>query len=248
MSYSVILPTLNEAGHIIKLIEKIDSIFNEIQKEYEIIVVDDNSNDGTDSLCMNLASENKNINFFSRKGLKKNLAASINLGIEKSKYENIIWMDADFQHPPEYFKKFDEYQDKFEVMIFSRFLKDSVRYFDKEKLKKKTNENQSVFFNKIGRMLLYENITDYTSGFICIKSKIVKNYKLNGYYGEYFIDLIMHCKLNNFKITELPFSERSRYSGVSKTYPEFSAKYLILLFMYSVCLIKNFIKKTLKIR
>ena len=39
-------------------------------------------------------------NFFLRKDLKKNLANSINLGIQKSKYENIIWMDADLPAPP----------------------------------------------------------------------------------------------------------------------------------------------------
>ena len=42
MSYSVILPTLNEKGNIIQLIKKIRFIFSEIQQEYEIIVVDDN--------------------------------------------------------------------------------------------------------------------------------------------------------------------------------------------------------------
>ena len=43
MGYSVILPTLNEAGHIVKLIESIRFIFSEIKEEFEIILVDDNS-------------------------------------------------------------------------------------------------------------------------------------------------------------------------------------------------------------
>jgi len=47
MSYSVILPTLNEKGHIIQLIKKIRLTFSEIQQEHEIIIVDDNSTDGT---------------------------------------------------------------------------------------------------------------------------------------------------------------------------------------------------------
>ena len=81
MGYSVILPTLNEAGHIVKLIEKIRSIFSEIQEEFEIILVDDNSTDGTVELGENIAKKHGNIQFFLRKGLKKNLANSINLGI-----------------------------------------------------------------------------------------------------------------------------------------------------------------------
>ena len=243
MGYSVIHPTLNEAGHIVKLIEKIRSIFSEIQEEFEIILVDDNSTDGTIDLLENVAKDHENIHFFLRKGLKKNLADSITLGIQKSKYENIIWMDADFQHPPDYIKLFRDYQNKYDLVIFSRFLKNSIRYFKDEKFKKESNENQSVFFNKLCNFFLYRDITDYTSGFICIKRKILENYKLKGYYGEYFIDLIVYCKLNNYSIIELPFAERARDSGTSKTYPGFTFRYLILLSKYFVTLINNFIKK-----
>ena len=243
MGYSVILPTLNEAGHIIKLIEKIRSIFSEIQEEFEIILVDDNSTDGTVGLVENIVKDYENIQLFLRKGLKKNLANSINLGIQKSKYENIIWLDADFQHPPDCFKLFHNYQNKYDLVIFSRFLKNSIRYFKDEKFKKESNENQSVFFNKLCNFFLYRDITDYTSGFICIKRKILENYKLKGYYGEYFIDLVVYCKLNNYSIIELPFTERARDSGTSKTYPGFSFRYLILLSKYFVTLINNFIKK-----
>ena len=174
MGYSVILPTLNEAGHIIKLIENIRSIFSEIQEEFEIILIDDNSTDGTVDIIKKIAKNYENIQFFLRKGLKKNLANSINLGIQKSKYENIIWMDADFQHPPDHFKLFYDYQNKYDLVIFSRFLKNSIRYFKDEKYKKEINENQSVFFNKLCNFFLYRDITDYTSGFICIKRKILE--------------------------------------------------------------------------
>ena len=243
MSYSVVLPTLNEAGHIVDLIKKIRSVFLEINTNFEIIVVDDSSFDGTDKLCKEMVVEFENLSFFSRSGLKKNLAKSINLGIQKSKYENIIWMDADFQHPPDFFTLFHKYHDQYDVLIFSRFLKDSIRYFEKEKYKKEVNENQSVFFNKLCNFLLYKDITDYTSGFICIKKKLLKNYQLKGYYGEYFIDLLIYCKSKKFKIIELPFVEKERHSGISKTFPSFSSRYLILLFKYFLCLVKNIIKK-----
>ena len=52
---------------------------------------------------------------------------AFHLGIQKSKYENIIWMDADFQHPPENIKLFHNYQEKFDLIIFSRFLKDNYK-------------------------------------------------------------------------------------------------------------------------
>ena len=177
---------------------------------------------------------------------KKNLAKSINLGIEKSKFENIIWLDADFQHPPEYIYLFHKYASKYDLIIFSRFLNESKRYFEDERYKKEINENQSVLFNKICRLFLYKDLSDYTSGFICIKKKIFNNYKLKGYYGEYFVNLINHCKIQKFSIIELSFNEKARYSGISKTYPEFSLKYVILLYKYMVCLIKNVLIKWTK--
>ena len=64
MGYSVILPTLNEAGHIVKLIEKIKFNFLEIKEEFEIILVDDNSTDGTIDLLENVAKDHENIHFF----------------------------------------------------------------------------------------------------------------------------------------------------------------------------------------
>ena len=73
MGYSVVLPTLNEAGHIVKLIERIKFNFLEIKEEFEIILVDDNSTDGTIELGENIAKKNENIQFFLRKNLKKNL-------------------------------------------------------------------------------------------------------------------------------------------------------------------------------
>ena len=241
MSFSVILPTLNEAGHIVQLVKSIGTVLS--KHKYEIIIVDDNSTDTTPELCLKLKKTNKKVNFFSRKGLKKNLAESINLGIKKSKFENIIWLDADFQHPPQYMKKFTKYQKNFDVIIFSRFLPKSKRYFTNKKFKKEVNENQSIFFNNLCKFLLFSDITDYTSGFICIKKKILNNYKLKGYYGEYFISLITHCKLEKKKIKELPYNEKARYSGTSKTLPEISYKYLILMYKYSICLILNIFKK-----
>ena len=139
MGYTVILPTLNESGHIVSLIKDIGSVLSELKQKYEIIIVDDNSSDGTIDLVRKIAKEKPEVQLFVRENKKKNLAKSINLGIQKSKYENIIWMDADFQHPPDIIKLFHNYQEKFDLIIFSRFLKDSKRYFDDNISKKPSN-------------------------------------------------------------------------------------------------------------
>ena len=243
MSFSVILPTLNEKGHILKLIEEISNIFEINKINYEIIVVDDNSNDGTYEVIENFKKNNANVKTILRQNKKKSLPSSLNEGISLSKYENLIWMDADFQHPPKYIKNFIEKSKNFDVIISSRFLEASDRYFNNDVLKKEINENQSYFFNKLCRILLFRDITDYTSGYICIKKKFFNNYYLQGYYGDYFVNMIVELKIKKAKIIEIPFKDAVRASGTSKTLVTINFKYIYTCFRYLMTLMKSFFIK-----
>ncbi|MDC3232664.1 glycosyltransferase [Pelagibacteraceae bacterium] len=246
MQYSVILPTLNENGHIESLILAIEKVLKFNKKVFEIIIIDDNSTDGTINTVKSLVQQNNNLKLNIRNNLKKNLAESINLGIRLAKYENIIWMDADFQHPPKYLQEFIKKTDQYDAIICSRFLTESERYFKDENLDKDINENQSYFFNQICKLLLYKDITDYTSGYICIKKKIFNNFKLSGFYGDYFVTLISYLKRNNFNIIEIPFKDEIRASGHSKTVINFNLKYTYTCLRYISTLIKNFTLKIFK--
>ena len=246
MQYSVILPTLNENGHIASLILAIEKILKLNKKVFEIIIIDDNSTDGTIDTVKSLVQQNNNLKLNVRINLKKNLAESINLGIKLARYENIIWMDADFQHPPKYLEEFIKKSDQYDAVICSRFLKESERYFEDESLNKHINENQSYFFNQICKMFLYKDITDYTSGYICIKKKIFNNFKLNGFYGDYFVTLLSYLKRNDFNIIEVPFKDEIRASGHSKTVINFNLKYTYTCLRYISTLIKNFTLKIFK--
>lgn len=240
MSYSLILPTYNEKNHIIKLINELVNIIKKTKKDFEIIIVDDNSKDGTAKIIKNKFLKKKFVRTFIRKK-KNSLVESLNLGIKKSKYQNIIWMDADFQHPPYYVSKLIELQEKFDLVICSRFLKGSKRHFDNKKSEASMNDIFSIYLNKISNFFLYKDITDYTSGFILIKKKILLNYKLQGYYGDYFINLIHYCKNKKYLIKEIPFIERKRLSGESKT-SKFELNYFVKLFYYFFSVFKIYIK------
>ena len=243
MGFSVILPTLNENGHIEDLINNISNIFENKQIDYEIIVVDDNSLDGTIETIKNMFKKNLNLKLIVRENKSKNLAASLNDGIKKSMFDNLVWMDADFQHPPKYLEKFIELSDGNDAIICSRFLNNSERYFNNPELNKDINENQSYFYNKLCKLLLYKDITDYTSGFVSIKKKVFENYKLKGFYGNYFVDLIIYLKKNNYKVIEIPFKDETRASGYSKTVVNFNFKYIYTCIRYSLTLFISFFKK-----
>ena len=243
MGFSVILPTLNENGHIKDLINNISNIFENKQIDYEIIVVDDNSLDGTIETIKNMLKKKINLKLIVRENKSKNLADSLNDGIKKSMFDNLVWMDADFQHPPKYIEKFIELSDTNDAIICSRFLNNSERYFNNPELNKDINENQSYFYNKLCKLFLYKDITDYTSGFISIKKKVFENYKLKGFYGNYFVDLIIYLKKNNYKVIEIPFKDETRASGYSKTVVNFNLKYIYTCIRYSLTLFISFFKK-----
>ena len=75
----------------------------------------------------------------------------------------------------------------------------------------------SIFLNRVCKFFLFNDFNDYTSGYICIKKEIIKELKLKGYYGDYFIVLISILKKLDKKIIEIPFIEKERASGESKT-------------------------------
>ena len=243
-TYSIILPTFNEAGHIKKLILEIYEIFLSSNHLFEIIIVDDNSIDGTVEIINELSKVNTKIIYIVRKSKKRSLVDSLNEGILFTNYENIIWMDADYSHPPRYLKKIiEEKKNKqMDLLVFSRFLNDSERYYKNENLKPKMIDLLSVILNKICKFLLFKNFTDYTSGYICIKKEIFKNYKLKGYYGDYFIRLICDCFLKKKIIAEYPFVELDRSTGISKTTTN-KISFLIKCFFYLIVLIESFLKK-----
>ena len=246
MSFSVILPTLNEKGHILNLIYEISKTFENRNTQYEIILVDDSSTDGTFEIVEN---EKKKLNFLktiSRKSLKRNLASSLNDGIKKAKFEFIIWMDADFQHPPKYIKNFIDLSKDYDAIISSRFLEKSERYFNFDNSIKDINENQSYFFNQLCRRFLFKDITDYTSGFICIRKSIFNNYSLKGFYGDYFLNLIVFLKNNNKNIFEIPFKDEQRATGISKTLVSLNFRYLYTCLRYALTFVTCLLNKKFK--
>ena len=99
---SIIIPIYKEKKNIIELTNRIRK--NLKSKIYEIIFVDDNSNDGTKKILQELKKKYKNFNFIVRKK-KRDLTQSCFDGIEKSKYELILIMDGDLQHNPKYIPK-----------------------------------------------------------------------------------------------------------------------------------------------
>ncbi len=96
---SIIIPTYNEKKNLEILIPKIYSRIK--TKKFQILIVDDNSQDGTRQLLKKMLPVYKKLKYILRKTKPKDLSQSCILGFSKSKYNNILVMDGDLQHRPE---------------------------------------------------------------------------------------------------------------------------------------------------
>ena len=192
---SVIIPTYNESENIFKLLGEICKNTN--QSNYEILVVDDNSPDGTGKLVEEFIeknvpqiSHNKKIvvRLITRKK-KEGIILALLDGIDESKGENILVMDADFSHLPDYIPDFLntlKENDNYDIVIGSRYvnggsivgwpitrhlLSKGANYFAKTWLNVKTN--------------------DITTGFFLVRKKILSNvhFTTNGH--QFLLELLV---------------------------------------------------------
>jgi dolichol-phosphate mannosyltransferase len=94
--FSIIIPTYNEKKNIVPIFHNL----KKINYNFEVIFVDDASNDGTDKAIKDLIRKNKkkNINFLLRNNIERDLSRSVMDGVAIAKFKYILVMDADLQH------------------------------------------------------------------------------------------------------------------------------------------------------
>lgn len=234
---SIILPTYNEAENIIDLI---NAISKQVKYKKEIIVVDDNSPDGTSDLVKKYIAKRKNLNLqLETRYRNRGLANSIKKGIQLAKGDTLVWMDCDFSMPPKAITKLlNKIETGSDISVGSRFVKGGG--FRIQNSKGQKDSPAAIILSRVMnfsiQVLLGNNFKDYTSGFIAIKKEVLKKVKLRGDYGEYFIDLIFKAKAYKFRVTELGYVCVPREKGESKTgqnllqFLKRGTKYILLTF------------------
>lgn len=231
---SIILPTYNEAENIIDLIREIDK---KVNRKKQIVVIDDNSPDGTSSVVINFIRRTKRKDIILKTRYKnRGLTNSIREGIKFSKGEIVVWMDCDFSMPPSVINQLiAKIEEGYDIAVGSRFIKGGrIKEINKTRKDSPVAIFLSRLMNYTIQILLGRNFKDYTSGFIAARKKVFSKVKLRGDYGEYFIDLIYKSFAYGFKIVEIPYICVSRKKGESKTgqniwqYLKRGIKYIIL--------------------
>ncbi len=212
----VIIPTYNEKENIELIIK---SVFNQ-KKSFHILVVDDNSPDGTSEIVESLIPKFEDRLFIEKKLEKNGLGSAYIVGFKwalKRKYEYIIEMDADFSHnPKDLIRLYDAcYIDKADVSVGSRYVNNQVNV---------VNWNMkrlllSYFASKYVRFITNIPIHDTTTGFVCWKRKVLETIDLDKikFVGYAFqIEMKFKAWKQKFKIKEVPIIFTDRRLGTSK--------------------------------
>lgn len=212
---SIVLPTYNEKGNIIPLMEKLAQGLRSAGHSFELLVVDDNSPDGTAAAVREMQKDMKEIRLTVRTD-EKGLASAVRRGIEDSKGDIIVLMDTDFNHDPFDVPKLVSGISESDIVVGSRYIKGGEMEYSF------LRHYLSLFFNLFVRAMLGLKTTDNLSGFMAVKKEIFQNLDMNEIFqgfGEFHIPFIWMAHARGYKISEIPVIYKDRTYGTSKFKP-----------------------------
>jgi dolichol-phosphate mannosyltransferase len=227
MNVSVILPTYNELGNIVPLIETIQSVLDGALLSYEIIVVDDSSPDGTAQAVRDRFGDDQRIRLFVRTE-GRGLAPAIAHGITRAEGDVVVVMDTDFNHDPVLLPQMVKFLEFYDIIIGSRFTMGGG-------MEERWRYHASFIFNFVVRLILRTQIADNLCGFFSMHRDKLMSMDLERVfrgYGEYFMHFLFLAWRKGYRILEVPAFYRVRPHGESKS------RFLKMLVSYSLTAIK----------
>jgi len=208
MDLTVVIPTYNEAENIPIIVERIFNVFHEHSLEGEVIIVDDNSPDGTSKIAYQLKNTYNNLGVLCRVD-KPGLSSAVLDGIQLAKGGIIGVMDADLSHPPEKIPELvkPNLSGESDLVIGSRNVKEGN--IENWSLRRKASSKLATL---AARGLTH--VKDPMSVFFFLKKEVIEGIELSP--KGFKIDLEILVKGKYKKVTEVPILFIDRKYGVSK--------------------------------
>jgi len=200
---SIIIPAKDEEKSLKILHQKITKELKKLKKTYELIFIDDGSNDNTFTIAKKISQNDPNTKTIKLRG-NYGKAIALSVGFEKAKGRIFITMDADLQDDPS---------------EISTFLNEIAKGFDlvngwkKKRLDPPSKVIPSRVINFLTTALTGVKIHDMNCGFKAYKASVAKSLNL---YGELYRFIPIFVAKQNYKITEIPVKHHKRLYGKSK--------------------------------
>ena len=225
MDLSVIIPTYNERERLTELVHAITSIFRSVGIRGEVIVVDDNSPDGTGEVANQLAQQDDDVKVVHRPG-KLGLGSAVMKGFSTAQGDVLGVMDADFGHPPTLLPHMlKAIQKDADFVVASRYIPGGgTRGWSTSRL----------VLSRLGCRLAQPltPVRDATSGFFLVKRDVVHNTQLSAVGFKICLELLVRGHAH--AVVELPYVFTNRLVGESKMNARETFRYLSQL--GSLCL------------
>jgi len=228
--YSIIVPAYHEQANITPLTKRLFAALNQTdcpikESAVELIIVDDNSQDGSEQAVKQLA-EHYNVRIIVRKS-ERGLASAVVTGFKQAKGEYLLCMDADLQHPPETAPLLLHALESTPFVIGSRYVGGG-----------KVDENWPLYRRIISTGSRYlalplTSASDPMSGFFGIQKQRFNMAIKQGINPSSFkiaLDLLVKGNIRRSEIAELAFNFGTREEGESKLTGKVAIKYLEQLY------------------
>lgn len=212
MKTLVIIPTYNEIENIEMMLLAVLSS----NKDIEILIVDDNSPDKTAAVVSSLQKSEPRIHLIVGRG-KKGLGQAYLKGFKyaiKNGFDHVIQMDCDFSHNPKKITKILYLARHYDFVIGSRYVRGGCV---------KDWSQSRIFLSKLGnyyaRLFLGSKIKDWTAGYVCWRTNVLKSMNLDGDFPSGYsfqINLKYRALRKGFNFTEIPITFKDRERGVAK--------------------------------
>jgi len=208
----VIIPTYDELNNVKRLVPELLTLYDDL----DILIVDDNSPDGTGKYIAELGKENPRVKLIEREG-KLGLGTAYVAGYKymlANGYDVAFQMDADYSHDPREIANFKKYLDEYDLIIGSRYIEGvNVINWPMQRLL------LSYFANQYTRIITGLPLQDSTGGFKCFKRKVLEainldEIKSNGY--AFQIEMNYKAWKKGFKLKEVSIIFMDRVAGTSK--------------------------------
>ncbi len=205
---SIVVPTYREAANIPALVERVQNALRDLDVEWELVLADDNSDDGTAALVASLAHRLP-IRIETRRELPRDLSRSVLFAIHRARFDRVVVMDADLSHPPERITDLLQALDAgYDMAIGSRYVPDGI-----------VDRGWSAWrftVSSVARWLArpLADCADPMSGFFALDRRVLpepRTLQPIGY--KIALELMVRGRL---RVTEVPIGFRDRYRGISK--------------------------------
>ncbi len=211
---SIVIPTYKEKDNIQPLVERINSSLS--KTDYEIILVDDNSSDGSEELVAGLAKTYP-VRIIVRKN-KRGLSSAVVDGISSSTGENVIVMDADLQHPPEVLPDIVKVLADHDFVMGSRYIKGGSP--GQWKLSRKIISKGATLL----ALFIAPKVKDPMSGFFGFRRAMVDTASLSPTGWKIGLEILVRSKFK--AVTEVPYTFVPRARGESKLSSRIMTEYI----------------------